>query len=475
MKKIVSVNCKACGAPITVDSSEETVRCSYCDAVNNVAELLNQTDEVQIEKIKAKAFKEVEMQKYDREQNKAEIEEYKKSKLSKWTKIWAVISLLCGVAFFSRSFLCFLIALIQCACLVVSYLMGMKIIPEKKKSLHTVLAFVGFLLTIVFFLAVSLTGGSSYEPEKVNWEDTKLSELINKPDADEFDSYHDWTGSYSIDANNVTEKQYYTYVEDLKTSGYNIEPFENGNDYEAFNSDGYQVDLHYYSSSKELSINLNKPIEVSNITWPTSELVSKIPTPKSSIGKINSESDKNFRVYIKNESSDDYSNYVTECINAGFNTDYERSETRFSGKNKNGDLLSIIYKGFNIMEIEIEKAEAPVAEDTKDVEQTTENTEVEVKEETKENDSSVIRPEIKAAIDSYEAFVDEYCDFIKKYSESSDTTSLLGEYSTYMIKLADFESKMDALDNGDLNPVEDAYYSEVLLRCSQKMIAVAID
>ena len=473
MKKIVSVNCKACGAPITVDSSEETVRCAYCDAVNNVAELLNQTDEVQIEKIKAKAFKEVEMQKYDREQNKAEIEEYKKSKLSKWTKIWAVISLLCGVAFFSRSFLCFLIALIQCACLVVSYLMGMKIIPEKKKSLHTVLAFAGFLLTIVFFLAVSLTGGSSYEPEKVNWEDTKLSELINKPDADEFDSYYDWTSNYRIAANNVTEKQYYAYVEDLKTSGYNIEADENGNDYKAFNSDGYQVVLHYYSSNKELSIDLNKPIEVSDITWPSSELVSKIPTPKSSIGKINSESDKSFRVYVKNENSEDYSNYVTECIDAGFNIDYERSDTRYSGKNEYGDSLSVNYIGFNIMEIEIEKAEAPVVEEKKNSEQTTENIDVEVKEETKENDSSVIRPEIKAAIDSYEVFVDEYCEFMKKYASSSDTSSMLLDYAQYTTKLADMEAKMDAIENENLNVAEDQYYSDVLLRCSQKLLNVA--
>ncbi|MDO5440870.1 MAG: hypothetical protein Q4F12_04965 [Erysipelotrichaceae bacterium] len=472
MKKIVSVNCKACGAPITVDPTEETVRCTYCDAVMNVAEILNQTDDVQIEKIKAKAYKEVEMQKYDKEQAKAEVEQYKKSKLSKWTKIWAVLSLLCGVAFLSRSFICFLVALIQCACLVVSYLMGMKIIPEKKKSLHVVLAFAGFLLTIVFFLTVSLAdGGSSYKPEKVTWEDTELSEIISKPDTEEFDSYNNWDRQYSIDANNMTEKQFNTYIQELKDSGFNIEIDEGNNDFSAYNSDGYKIKLYYYSSNKEVSIDLYKPIEVNNITWPSSELVSKIPTPKSAVGKINSESDKRFDVYVKNENSEDYSEYVTACIDAGFNIDYERSESRFSGKNSEGDSLTVSYEGFNIMNIEIEKAEEPVVEENT-TKNESDNTET-VEEETTQNDSSIIRPEIKAAIDSYETFVDEYCEFLTKYNASQDTTSMLIDYANYMTKMADFEAKMDAIENENLNAVEDAYYSEVLLRCSQKMLKAA--
>lgn len=475
MKKIVSVNCKACGAPITVDTDEETVKCQYCDAVNNVAELLNLTDDVQKEKIKAKAFKEVEMQKYDKEQANAEIREYKKSKLSKWTKIFAVLSLLCGVAFISQSFLSFAVALIQCACFVVSYLMGMKIIPEKKKSLHTVLAFVGFLLTIVFFLTVSLSNSNSNKPEKVTWEDTEISTYISKPDTDNFDSYSNWSNNYSIDANDITEKQFKDYIQVLKDSGFNIDIDEETNDFSAYNTEGYKVKLYYYSSNKELSIDLYKPIEVADIIWPTSELVSKIPSPKSSIGKINNESDKEFSVYIKNNDSNEYADYVTQCLDAGFNVDYERGETRFSGKNSAGDLLTVTNEGFNIMEIKIDKADEPIVEENIATEET-ETKDTNEKTNDSSNDSGVIRPEIKAAIDSYEAFVDEYCEFMKKFASSggSDLTQL-ADYTSYLTKLADMETKMDAIDDEDLNALEEAYYSEVLLRCSQKMLTASAE
>ena len=94
-------------------------------------------------------------------------------------------------------------------------------------------------------------------------------------------------------------------------------------------------------------------------------------------------------------------------------------------------------------------------------------------EETKEENSNVIRPEIKEAIDAYETFVDEYCEFMKKNSQNSSSMSMLLEYANYMSKLAEAEEKMDALTNNDLNAVEDAYYADVLLRCSQKMLKAA--
>lgn len=40
-----------------------------------------------------------------------------------------------------------------------------------------------------------------------------------------------------------------------------------------------------------------------------------------------------------------------------------------------------------------------------------------------------MRPEFKEAMDAYEAFFDDYCDFMKKFNESPDDLSLLGEYT----------------------------------------------
>lgn len=99
-------------------------------------------------------------------------------------------------------------------------------------------------------------------------------------------------------------------------------------------------------------------------------------------------------------------------------------------------------------------------------------------EETKENnnetsneiDENTIRPEIKEAIDSFEVFIDEYCAFMVKYSESDGKDlSLLTDYASFISKLADMESKMDKLEE-DFTEAESYYYAEVSLRCSQKLL-----
>ena len=86
---------------------------------------------------------------------------------------------------------------------------------------------------------------------------------------------------------------------------------------------------------------------------------------------------------------------------------------------------------------------------------------------------NTIRPEVKEAIDAYEAFIDEYCEFMKKYSESDGTDlSILSDYLTFMSKLEDYSDKMDAMED-DLTDAEYWYYIEVLNRCNEKMLKAA--
>lgn len=108
-------------------------------------------------------------------------------------------------------------------------------------------------------------------------------------------------------------------------------------------------------------------------------------------------------------------------------------------------------------------------------------TEPEVKEEQKEEtkeeiapenaQDQLIRPEIKEAIDSYEAFVDEYCAFMTEYT-ISDLTKL-GTYNELLKKEVEMSKNFEALENEDLTEEEAVYYADVSLRCSQKMLDVA--
>lgn len=84
-----------------------------------------------------------------------------------------------------------------------------------------------------------------------------------------------------------------------------------------------------------------------------------------------------------------------------------------------------------------------------------------------------IRPEIKEAIDSYEAFVDEYSEFMKKYNSSDDSLSMLGDYLKYAEKSLEMAKEFEDIENEELTEAESLYYSEVLLRCSQKLLEAA--
>lgn len=88
-------------------------------------------------------------------------------------------------------------------------------------------------------------------------------------------------------------------------------------------------------------------------------------------------------------------------------------------------------------------------------------------------DSTGIRPEVKDFLDSYESFMNEYCDFMEKYENSDDVASMLNDYTEYMKKYADFTQKMDDMGDSDLNTEELKYYLDVQNRVSQRLLTVS--
>ena len=72
-------------------------------------------------------------------------------------------------------------------------------------------------------------------------------------------------------------------------------------------------------------------------------------------------------------------------------------------------------------------------------------------------------------MDSYEEFFDDYIAFMKKYSESSDTSAMLSDYTAYMQKYSEVMEKLDAVDEDELNSAELAYYTKVISSITQKL------
>ena len=85
--------------------------------------------------------------------------------------------------------------------------------------------------------------------------------------------------------------------------------------------------------------------------------------------------------------------------------------------------------------------------------------------------TSGVDPDLKAFLDSYEDFVDEYIVFMKKYTaDPANAVSMMSEYTEFMEKYADFAKKVDRYDSKKMSTADAKYYLEVTTRCSQKML-----
>ncbi len=144
------------------------------------------------------------------------------------------------------------------------------------------------------------------------------------------------------------------------------------------------------------------------------------------------------------------------------------------------------YSGDDDVEALLEKAAEERAKSKEDKEQTKDKDAVEQSSdedsegngEGEDGDSQDagaegIRPEFKEAMDSYEAFYDEYCDFFEKYNENPTDVKLIAEYADIMQKAADMDDKFNEWNGEDLSPEELEYYVEVSSRVTQKMLDVA--
>ena len=84
-----------------------------------------------------------------------------------------------------------------------------------------------------------------------------------------------------------------------------------------------------------------------------------------------------------------------------------------------------------------------------------------------------MRPAFQEAMDSYEAFMDEYVAIVQQYRENPNDMGLLSDYTAYMSKYADFVEDFEQWDDEEMNEAETAYYIEVQARVSKKLLDAA--
>ena len=140
--------------------------------------------------------------------------------------------------------------------------------------------------------------------------------------------------------------------------------------------------------------------------------------------------------------------------------DMERAEEKIEKFKKDIEKLKNRESQENVTEKET--PDTGVEDDTKEGADTQKNEDV----------SDEIRPEFQEAMDSYEAFYDEYCDFMKEYYKNPTDTKLLSKYAQMAEKLGEMNEKFEAWEYEDMNTAEQKYYIEVNSRVMQKLADV---
>ena len=91
-------------------------------------------------------------------------------------------------------------------------------------------------------------------------------------------------------------------------------------------------------------------------------------------------------------------------------------------------------------------------------------------------DAAGVTPEFKEMMDAYEAFFDEYIEFMQKYV-GADSISALGmaaDYADYMARYVETMQKLEALDQSELSDADVLYYTDVYTRIMKKLAAVTV-
>ena len=321
-------------------------------------------------------------------------------------------------------------------------------------------------LILAMCLSICACNSETYD----TWPTTGLAEKLPNPNSEKLKIGLDIDTMYSATISEAGVDGYKAYVEKCKSSGFKIDVQEDSDSFEAYNPEGYLVNVDYRSYNNTIDFTIEAPKVNGDLIWPTIGLATIIPKPDSNKGKISIDSSSQFVAYVGEISYEEYNDYVQQCIKCGFDIDHSKSDEVYSAKLNDGTSLRVEYEGFNTMYISMY-----ASNESDSTESSKENESVSVGDDADVELVDGMRPAFKEALDSYEAFIDEYCEFMKKYMDNPTDLSLLNDYTEYMSKYADTMSKIDDLDDGNMNEAETKYYIEVTGRISKKLLEISIE
>ena len=86
-----------------------------------------------------------------------------------------------------------------------------------------------------------------------------------------------------------------------------------------------------------------------------------------------------------------------------------------------------------------------------------------------------VSPEFKKYMDSYEAFFDEYLDFMESADEEEEGFGYLLRYAAMMERYVEVMDSLDAIGDEELSTADELYYLEVLSRINKKLLEASAE
>ena len=161
-------------------------------------------------------------------------------------------------------------------------------------------AIVGLIILIAAIVFLFVRNGTFDDIKVANTPvdipETELSVLMPQIEGGKGEVVTNNSEYFSVTYYGISESEFEAYKKDCKNRGFTIDCENTGSLFDAFNEDGYNIRITYYSS--EMHITVSDDLEMRAIVWPTSEVADLLPKPKSDYGNISSSSDTCLIIYL---------------------------------------------------------------------------------------------------------------------------------------------------------------------------------
>ena len=388
----IRLSCSECGAPLRQDGKSKTLVCPYCGS----RRILKENDSLIRSQLRAKRARdrlrdqqkqeekrkqqaenaERERQRNEekqqqrvillernqrkkqssaiqREKRKKRREDYKHS-ISIVLCFTGLFVCLVGllVSLYSDEYTAALVAGVQIALLILSFLLGMQYIPTKHDNMWLIPRLLCFVLSLAFIVAYE---GDFKLPHYDPWPKDGIAACL--PELEEKGTQckvkTNSNKEIEIRLEGIEAATVLKYIEQCKDAGFILDPFDREDSYKAFNDEGYSVKITNYGSSKLMNINLKAPMEMSSFSWPHYTPYDMVPTPEFSKARILYEYANILHIVVNDNDRQAFNTYVNRCIDSGYDIEYRRNEDDFHGTNEAGVSLGVTYLGMGQMEIDM--------------------------------------------------------------------------------------------------------------------------